>query len=106
MQNAAHPRPAAHEGIPPQSPPQDRMALPAEPVLECRQNLSAMSDKERELHIKSCAWLMEDAMRRYYETSCFSHRGEADRWRLLMEEAIKSRSPAQVKRMERERGLA
>jgi hypothetical protein len=65
-----------------------------------------LTDGEREKHIKDCAWLMEDAMRRYYETGCFSHRGEADRWRLLMEEAIRGRSAEQVARLERERGLA
>lgn len=67
---------------------------------------TSLTDSELERHIKSCAWLMEDAMNRYYESGCFSHRGTADRWRLLMEEAIRSRSPAQVAKMERERGLA
>jgi hypothetical protein len=66
----------------------------------------SMSDEERELHIRDCGWLMEDAMRRYCETGCFSHRGEADRWKLLMEEAIRGRSAEQVARMEREKGLA
>lgn len=65
-----------------------------------------MSDAERELHIRSCGYLMEDAMRRWCETGDFGYRGEADRWRILMEQAIKSRSAAQVARMERERGLA
>jgi hypothetical protein len=65
-----------------------------------------LTDAERERHIRDCAWLMEDAMRRYYETGCFGYRGEASRWRLLMEEAIKGRSAEQVARMERERGLA
>jgi hypothetical protein len=65
-----------------------------------------LTDGEREKHIKDCAWLMEDAMRRYYETGCFSHRGEADRWRLLMEEAIRGRSAEVVARMEKERRLA
>lgn len=69
------------------------------------QRLHAMSDEEREKHIASCGYLMEDAWRRYCETGCFSHRGEADRWRLLMEEAIRGRSAAQVARLERERGL-
>jgi hypothetical protein len=64
-----------------------------------------MSDAERELHIKSCAKVVEDCMQRWYETGCFAYRGDADRFRLLMEEAIKGRSLAQVRRMERERGL-
>lgn len=65
-----------------------------------------MSDEEREAHIRDCAWLMEDAMRRWCETGDFGYRGEADRWRLLMEEAIKARSPEYVAKLERERGLA
>jgi hypothetical protein len=66
----------------------------------------SMSDAELEKHIRDCAWLMEDAMARYYETGCFSHRGDADRFRLLMEEAIRGRSPEVIERMEQERGLA
>jgi hypothetical protein len=69
-------------------------------------NTRSMSDAERELHIRDCGWLMEDAMRRYCETGCFSYRGEADHWKLLMNEAIRGRSPAQVAKMERELGLA
>lgn len=65
----------------------------------------SLTDAERERHIKHCGELMELAMQRWYETGDFGHRGEADRWRILMEEAIKSRSPAQVARMEAERGL-
>lgn len=69
------------------------------------QRLNRLSDQEREDHIRDCAWLMEDAMRRYHETSDFGYRGESDRWRLLMEAAINSRSPEYVARLERERGL-
>jgi hypothetical protein len=65
----------------------------------------SMTDDEREQHIKDCGWLMEDAMRRHCETGCFSYRGEADRWKLLMHEAIRGRSAEQVARMEAERGL-
>jgi hypothetical protein len=65
-----------------------------------------MSDKERELHIKSLGLVVEDCMQRWHETGCFAYRGDADRFRLLMEEAIKGRSAAQVRRMEKERGLA
>jgi hypothetical protein len=72
----------------------------------CPLSLSELSDRERELHIRSCAWLMEDSMRNWHLTGCFTHRGAADRWRILMEEAIKGRSKAQVARMEAERGLA
>jgi hypothetical protein len=75
-------------------------------VGQSRLHLASLSDDERESHIRDCAWLMEDAMRRWHETSDFGYRGEADRWRLLMEEAIRGRSPAQVARMEAERGLS
>jgi hypothetical protein len=68
--------------------------------------VSAVSDDERELHIKNCGYLMEDAMRRWCETGDFGFRGEADRWRLLMQEAIRARSPEYVAKLERERGLA
>jgi hypothetical protein len=88
------------------TPPKDGMDYAKGMPGVCPLSLSVLSDKERELHIRSCAWLMEDAMRRYYDTSYIGYRGEADRWRLLMEEAIKGRSPAQVAKMERERGLA
>jgi hypothetical protein len=66
----------------------------------------SMSDRERELHIRDLGWLIEDSMARYYETSCLTHRGDADRFRLLMEEAIRGRSQEQVARLEKERGLS
>jgi hypothetical protein len=69
-------------------------------------NAARLSDSEVEKHIRDCGWLMEDAMRRYCETGCFSYRGEADRWKLLMEEAIRGRSAEQVARLEKERGLS
>jgi hypothetical protein len=75
-------------------------------VGQSRLHLTGMSDNEREAHIRDCAWLMEDAMRRWHETSDFGYRGEADRWRLLMEEAIRGRSPEFVRKLELERGLA
>jgi len=67
---------------------------------------SALSDEERERHIKACGDLMELAMVRWYETGDFGHRGEASRWRILMEQAIKGRSAEQIRRMEEARGLA
>lgn len=63
-------------------------------------------DNEREQHIADCAWLMERAMARWEAHGDFDARGEADRWRLLRDEAVKARSPEQVARMEVERGLA
>lgn len=65
----------------------------------------AMSDAELESHISSCTYLMERAYADYEATGCFSDRGEADRWRVLRDEAVKARSPAAVRRMENERGL-
>jgi hypothetical protein len=75
-------------------------------VGQSRLHLAGMSDNEREAHIRDCAWLMEDAMRRFHESGCFTHRGEASRWRLLMEEAIRGRSPEFVRKLELERGIA
>ena len=61
---------------------------------------------EHEQHIKDCAWLMERAYARYEETGCFAARGEADRWRILRDEAVKARSPEAVAELEAARGLA
>ena len=65
-----------------------------------------MNDAELEAHIEDLGLLMVAAYSRYEVSGCFADRGEADGWRLHMEEAIASRSPAQVARMDVERGLA
>jgi hypothetical protein len=65
-----------------------------------------MTDNELSSHIASCGYLMEQAYARYEESSCFTDRAEADRWRLMMEDAIRGRSAAQVTRMEVSKGLA
>ena len=65
-----------------------------------------MNAAELECHIKDCGTLMQQAYARYEVSSCFSDRGEADRWQLAMTRAIASRSPQQVAAMEAERGLA
>lgn len=65
-----------------------------------------LTDAERERHIRDCGRLAEMAMARYEETGCFDAIGEARRWAMLQAEAINSRSPAQIARMEAERGLA
>ena len=57
-----------------------------------------MTDEELELHISDCARLMERAV---YE----GNRAEAEQFRRDMYEAINSRSPAQVAKLEAERGL-
>lgn len=67
---------------------------------------AVLQDAELERHIASCGYLMLEAYKRYEQSHCFSDKGEADRWMLLMNEAIKGRSAAQVTRMEQERGLA
>ncbi len=68
--------------------------------------LSALSDSELEAHIEHCTHLMELAYDRYEQTSCFGDHGEATRWMRLRDDAIRARSPAQVRRMEAARGLA
>lgn len=62
-------------------------------------------DHERERHISDCGRLMGAAMDRYAESSDLADLGDAHRWRLAMEQAIKGRSAEQVTRMEVERGL-
>ena len=64
-----------------------------------------MNADELERHIKDCGTLMQQAYARYEVSSCFSDRGDADRWQLAMTRAIASRSPAQVAAMELARGL-
>lgn len=65
-----------------------------------------MSDKERELYIKHCGRMMLQAWQRYEESGCFSDRGEADRWLMLQNQAVKARSEAQVASLEEALGLA
>lgn len=57
-----------------------------------------MGDAEREAHIKSCGDLMQKAMDD-------GNREEAMNWLQAQNQAIAMRSPAQVERMEIERGL-
>lgn len=66
----------------------------------------ALTDAELESHIKSCTYLMERAYAAYEASSCLSDRGESDRWRILRDEAVKSRGASLVARLEQERGLA
>lgn len=61
---------------------------------------------EREAHIRDCGRLMEAAMARYAESSDLADLGDAHRWRLAMEQAIKGRSAEQVTRMEKNAGLS
>jgi len=70
------------------------------------QSIRLMSDQERELHIKDCGELMQAAMARYEASNNLHDRADADAWRMLMERAIKARSPVQVLRMEQERGIS
>jgi hypothetical protein len=65
-----------------------------------------MSDAEREAAIVQAGKAIEHYMAEYERTGCFGARGDADRSRRLMEMLIRGRSPEQVARMERERGLA
>lgn len=64
-----------------------------------------MTSPELEAHIEDLGLLMVAAYNRYEQSGCFSDRGEADGWRLQMEAAIASRSPAQIDSMERARCL-
>jgi hypothetical protein len=65
-----------------------------------------LTDSEREAAIVQAGKAIEHYMAEYERTGCFGARGDADRSRRLMELLIRGRSPEQVARMERERGLA
>lgn len=65
-----------------------------------------ISADELERHIASCGYLMERCMADYEQHGDLGSLGSAHRWRILMEQAIKSRSAETVARMERERRLA
>lgn len=65
-----------------------------------------MTDNERELHIKSCGRLMEQAMGNYEASGSFHDIADAHAWRMAMEAAIKARTPQKVARMEEQLGLA
>ena len=56
---------------------------------------SGISSEELELHIRDCGRHIERCMADYAESHNLSDRGEADFWRLRMEEAIRSRTPPQ-----------
>jgi hypothetical protein len=49
---------------------------------------------------------MEMAMRNWCQTGNPACRAEALRWKVLMEEAIRERSPEFVAKLEKQRGLA
>jgi epoxyqueuosine reductase QueG len=66
----------------------------------------SLGDLQREIAIQHEAREVEQYMRRYADSGCFSDRGAADRARLRMEELIRGRSPEYVAKLERERGLA
>ena len=63
-------------------------------------------DRGRELAIQTAGKAMEPHYAAYERTGDFSERGAADAARLNMERLIKERSPAQIAKMERERGLS
>lgn len=65
-----------------------------------------LTDDEVEKHITDLGRLMLSAYSRYEQSGCLGDRGEADRYRLLQAQAIRSRTPARVAAMEVERGLA
>lgn len=65
-----------------------------------------MSDGERELRIGKHGSLMLHFMAEWDAHGNFDDRGHAERHLMLMSDLIRERSPEQVARMERERGLA
>lgn len=64
-----------------------------------------ITDEQREAAIALAAAAVERHMAEYERTHCFGAYGNADRARMSMESLIKLRSPEQIAKMERERGL-
>jgi hypothetical protein len=84
-------------------------AAPCEPVRTVdvgQAPRDQISDEERERLIRRAGRMMRLSMARYERSGCFSDRGLADYWLLTMQADIRARSPAQVARMEAERGLS
>jgi hypothetical protein len=65
-----------------------------------------LSDEDRERLIRRAGRMMRIYMARYERSSCFADRGLADYWRMTMQADIKARSPDQVAKLERERGIS
>lgn len=65
-----------------------------------------MSDGEREIRIGQHSSLMLHFMAEWDAHGNFDDRGHAERHLMLMADLIRDRSPEQVARMERERGLS
>jgi len=59
-----------------------------------------------ERRIRKLGKLMVQSYARYEVTGSFADRGDADRYRLEMEAAIKQRSAKQVTRLEKVKGLS
>lgn len=53
-----------------------------------------LTGDELERHIASCGYLMLEAYKRYEASNCFGDCAEADRWRVLRDEAVKARTEA------------
>ena len=58
------------------------------------------ADQQRETHIAALGLLVEGAMGRYEATGCFHARGQADGYRIAMEQLIRGRSAAQAQTLE------
>jgi hypothetical protein len=72
----------------------------------CAELEGGMSDEELEKHIYDCGRLVCDHMACYEVWGCKDDLAIAHQWRQRMEAAIAMRSPAKVRAMEVERGLA
>lgn len=69
------------------------------------QSPEELLDAGRELAIQTAGKAMEAHYAAFERTGDFTERGAADAARIRMEKLIKERSPAQVAKLERERGL-
>lgn len=70
-----------------------------------KSRLSYSEDAALETHIKACGERMEASWAMWELHGNFADHGEASYWLGKMQDAIRSRSPEQVARLEQERGL-
>jgi hypothetical protein len=84
----------------------DRSNCQTKPISVSDIPCDELSDEDRERLIRRAGRMMRLYMARYERSSCFADRGVADYWRMTMQADIKARSPAQVAKLERERGLS
>jgi hypothetical protein len=91
--NARSPTPSFH-------PPYGHATVSSTPQVGVGAHLHDLTDEQREEAIAQLTKAMEAAWAKWINESCFASRGDADRFRQERDDLLRSRSPAQVARME------